>query len=129
MKPNNQYPDPDRLFQHVGRNTATDEEMEQAENLLQHMERRLEKQIDRWETIEWITERRSISTIAKWIAGVAASLLLILTVSLVANHQYKQQQYAQLQSQEDTFDNPEDAAAEAQRALLKFSEAINKAIE
>ena len=38
------------------------------------------------------------------------------------------QHYAQ-QQPKDTFDNPEDAAAETQRALLKFSETINKAIQ
>ncbi len=76
-----------------------------------------------------MTERRSIGSTLRWVAGVAASLLLILSVSLVANHQYRQKQYAQLQMSKDTFDNPEDAAAEAQRALLKFSEAINKAIK
>ena len=127
MKLSNQYPD--HLFEQVSHNSATDEEMEQAENLLQSMEQRMGKQIDQWERVERMTERRSVSSTLKWVAGVAASLLLILSVSLVVNYQYKQKQYAQLQMSEDTFDNPEDAAAEAQRALLKFSEAINKAIE
>jgi ferric-dicitrate binding protein FerR (iron transport regulator) len=129
MKLSNQYPDPDHLFQQVCHNRATDEEMEQAESLLQSMEQRMGKQIDQWEKDERLTERHSISVTLKWVAGVAASLLLILSVSLVANHQYKQKQYAQLQMPKDTYDNPEDAAAEAQWALAKFSEAINKAIE
>ncbi len=127
MKPSNQYPD--HLFLQVCHNSATDEEMEQAECLLQSMEQRIGKQIDQWEKVERMTERRSIGSTLRWVAGVAASLLLILSVSLVANHQYRQKQYAQLQMSKDTFDNPEDAAAEAQRALLKFSEAINKAIK
>ena len=127
MKLSNKYPD--HLFQQVCYNCATDEEMEQAENLLQSMEQRMGKQIDQWEKVERMTERRSISSTLKWAVGVAASLLLILSISLVVNYQYKQKQYAQLQMSKDTFDNPEDAAAEAQRALLKFSEAINKAIE
>ena len=128
MIPTNQFRNHDHLFEQVCHNRATEEEMEQAENLLQTMEQRLEKQIDQWETVEQLTQRRSISSTMKWVAGVAASLLFILMVSIVNKH-YKEQEYAQLQMTEDTFDNPEDAAAEAQRALLKFSEAINKAIE
>jgi len=128
MKPDCRYTDPDYLFQRVHHNSATEEEMELAEKLLQGMEQRMGKQIDQWERVERMTERRSVGSTLKWVAGVAASLLLILSVSLIANHQ-QQKQFAQLQLTKDTYDNPEDAAAEAQRALLKFSEAINKAIE
>jgi len=129
MKTSYQTPDADQLFLKVCQNCATDEEMKQAESLLLSMEQRMEKQIDQWEKAEQMTERHPVSPSLKWFVRVAASLLLVLSVSLVVNNQYQQKKYAQLQQQKDSYDNPEDAAAEAQWALLKFSDAINKAIE
>ena len=118
----------DFLLQQIEQGTASEEQMAQADALLTQMEKRMERQIDGWNTIERTTHRRARTVSLKWIAGIAASLLLLVSVALVVNYRYERQHYAQ-QQPKDTFDNPEDAAAETQRALLKFSETINKAIQ
>ncbi len=118
----------DFLLQQIEKGTASEEQMAQADALLTQMEKRMERQIDGWNTVERTTHRRARTISLKWIAGIAASLLLLVSVALVVNYRYERQHYAQ-QQPKDTFDNPEDAAAETQRALLKFSETINKAIQ
>lgn len=118
----------DFLLQQIEQGTASEEQMAEAEALLEQMEKRMERQIDGWNTVERTTHRRARTISLKWIAGIAASLLLLVSVALVVNYRYERQHYAQ-QQPKDTFDNPEDAAAETQRALLKFSETINKAIQ
>ena len=112
----------DFLLQQIEKGTASEEQMAQADALLTQMEKRMERQIDGWNTVERTTHRRARTISLKWIAGIAASLLLLVSVALVVNYRYERQP-------KDTFDNPEDAAAETQRALLKFSETINKAIQ
>ena len=118
----------DFLLQQIEQGIASEEQMAQADALLTQMEKRMERQIDGWNTVERTTHRRARTISLKWIAGIAASLLLLVSVALVVNYRYERQHYAQ-QQPKDTFDNPEDAAAETQRALLKFSETINKAIQ
>lgn len=118
----------DFLLQQIEKGTASEEQMAQADALLTQMEKRMERQIDGWNIVERTTHRRARTISLKWIAGIAASLLLLVSVALVVNYRYERQHYAQ-QQPKDTFDNPEDAAAETQRALLKFSETINKAIQ
>lgn len=118
----------DFLLQQIEQGTASEEQIAQADALLTQMEKRMERQIDGWNTVERTTHRRARTISLKWIAGIAASLLLLVSVALVVNYRYERQHYAQ-QQPKDTFDNPEDAAAETQRALLKFSETINKAIQ
>ena len=91
-----------------------------------------EGKLDTKRAIQKVRERTMLSDtrtipMQRWIA-IAASLLLLVSVALVVNYRYERQHYAQ-QQPKDTFDNPEDAAAETQRALLKFSETINKAIQ
>ena len=58
-------------------------------------------------------------------AAAAAILLLLFSIALWQEHSDTPSEAAI--AQKDTFDNPEEAAAEAENALLKFSEAINKA--
>lgn len=118
----------DSLLQQISHGKATDEQMVQAEAQLKQMERRMERMIDGWNTVERTNSKHARNITLRWIAGVAASLLLIVSLALLAAHRNEQQEFARQQS-EDTFDNPEDAAAETQRALLKFSQCINKAIE
>ena len=118
----------DFLLQQISRGKASDEQMAQAEAQLVQMEKRMERMIDGWNTVERTTNRHARKISLRWIAGVAASWLLIVSLSLIATHHNNQQDFAR-QPSEDTFDNPEDAAAETQRALLKFSQCINKAIE
>ena len=118
----------DSLLQQISHGKATDEQMDQAEAQLEQMEKRMERMIDGWNTVERTNSKHARNITLRWIAGVAASLLLIVSLALLAAHRNEQQEFARQQS-EDTFDNPEDAAAETQRALLKFSQCINKAIE
>jgi hypothetical protein len=118
----------DYLLRQIDEGKATDEQMAQAEAQLAKMEKRMERQIDAWNMVERTTDRRARSISLRWIAGVAASLVLLVSLALFFSNHYEEQDVAMEQS-EDTFDNPEDAAAETQRALLKFSECINKAIE
>lgn len=89
------------------------------------LEWRLERQIDAWNKIDKTATRKAKKVRFVWVTGVAASLLLLFTIGwFVKNatdqHQYTQQQY--------TIDNPQDAYATTQKALVKFSDCINKGL-
>ena len=89
------------------------------------LDQRLSRQIDGWNRVEK-TANRSTRTIGLlWIAGMAASLLLLFAIGLLVDRQQKQAQYA---VQQDTFDDPRDAYAETQKALMMFSKSINKGL-
>ena len=60
--------------------------------------------------------------------GIAASLILLFSVGIFIYHQEKEAQLTNIEPT-DTYDNPEDAYAEANRALLKFSKSLNKGLE
>lgn len=89
------------------------------------LEQRLSRQIDSWNRVEKTASRRARTVGLRWIAGMAASLLLLFAIGLLVDRQQKQAQYA---VQQDTFDDPRDAYAETQKALMKFSESINKGL-
>ena len=89
------------------------------------LEQRLSRQIDGWNRVEKTANRRTRTIGLRWIAGIAASLLLLFAIGLLIDRQQKQAQYA---VQQDTFDDPRDAYAETQKALMKFSESINKGL-
>lgn len=89
------------------------------------LEQRLSRQIDGWNRVEKTANRRTRTIGLRWIAGIAASLLLLFAIGLLVDRQQKQAQYA---VQQDTFDDPRDAYAETQKALMKFSESINKGL-
>lgn len=89
------------------------------------LEQRLSRQIDGWNRVEKTTSRRSRTISLRWMAGIAASLLLLFTIGLLVDRQQKQAQYA---VQQDTFDDPRDAYAETQKALMMFSKSINKGL-
>ncbi|MBQ6652791.1 MAG: hypothetical protein IJM81_05275 [Prevotella sp.] len=89
------------------------------------LEQRLARQIDRWNQIEKKTERRARAVMFRWIGGVAASLLLLFGIVFMTRQQQETRAWAYY---EDTYDNPEDAAAETERALVKFSTALNKGL-
>lgn len=88
-------------------------------------ERRLAKQIDSWNRVEKTSERRTRVVGLRWIAGIAAGLLLLVTFTLFVQHRQQQQSYAR---QQDTFDNPQDAYARTEKALMKFSVSLNKGL-
>lgn len=89
------------------------------------LEQRLSRQIDGWNRVEKTTSRRSRTVGLRWMAGIAASLLLLFAIGLLVDRQQKQAQYA---VQQDTFDDPRDAYAETQKALMMFSKSINKGL-
>lgn len=89
------------------------------------MEQRLSRQIDSWNRVEKTAGRHARAVGLRWIAGIAASLLLLFAIGLLADRQQKQAQYA---AQQDTFDDPRDAYAETQKALMMFSKSINKGL-
>ena len=89
------------------------------------LEQRLSRQIDGWNRVEKTTSRRSRIVGLRWMASIAASLLLLFAIGLLVDRQQKQAQYA---VQQDTFDDPRDAYAETQKALMMFSKSINKGL-
>lgn len=89
------------------------------------LEQRLSRQIDGWNCVEKTASRRTRTIGLRWIAGMAASLLLLFAIGLLVDRQQKQAQYA---VQQDTFDDPRDAYAETQKALMIFSKSINKGL-
>lgn len=91
------------------------------------LEERLERQINQWNRIEK-TARRSATRISlRWIVGVAASLLILFSIGIFVSRQGKEENLSSIE-QADTYDNPEDASAEAARALTKFSKSLNKGL-
>ena len=89
------------------------------------LEQRLSRQIDSWNRVEKTANRRARTIGLRWMAGIAASLLLLFAIGLLVDRQQKQAQYA---VQQDTFDDPRDAYAETQKALMMFSKSINKGL-
>ena len=89
------------------------------------LEQRLSRQIDSWNRVEKTANRRTRTVGLRWIAGIAASLLLLFAIGLLVDRQQNQAQYA---VQQDTFDDPRDAYAETQKALMMFSKSINKGL-
>ncbi len=91
------------------------------------LEVRLDKDIDRWNMVEKSVSRQSRVVSLRWIAGVAASLMLLFTLGTYLNNRpTTARPYAN--NLRETYDNPTDAAGETERALTKFSIAINKGL-
>ena len=82
------------------------------------MEERLENLIDQWELSEQKTQKKRRIFHLQWIGSIAASLLLVIGMSL----------YHDEPQRKDTCATPEEAYAHAERALVMFSEALNKGI-
>lgn len=89
------------------------------------LEQRISRQIDGWNTIEKTSSRRARIVSLRWIIGIAACLLLIFSIGFFVNSRTDEKDFA---TQQDTYDNPEDAYAETQRALMKFSKSLNKGL-
>lgn len=87
-------------------------------NIPEGMEKHLGKLIDEWEFSEKRTPKKSRTFHLQWIASIAASLLLLVGMSW----------YASKPKQQDTCATPEEAYAHTEKALLLFSEALNKGI-
>ena len=82
------------------------------------MDKRLDKLIDEWDISEQRQSKRPSIHLLQWIGSIAASLLLLIGMSW----------YLQEPQRQDTCATPEEAYIHAEKALLLFSEALNKGI-
>ena len=88
------------------------------------LESRLSRKIDQWDTGERRTLKIKKHTRVlrlQWIGSIAASLLILLSVGLYLYKPYPAPQ--------DTCATPEEAYAQAQKALIMLSSSLNKGIE
>ncbi len=116
----------DDILKRVANNEATEEEMKKAEDYLQAFEQKLSLQIDAWEKAEDKPfDKRQHRVWLHTVVAAAACLILLFSVALWMDHSSETTATATLQK--DSFDNPEEAAVEAEKALMKFSLVINKA--
>lgn len=116
----------DDILKRVANNEATEEEMKKAEDYLQSFEQKLSLQIDAWEKAEDKPfGKRQHRVWLHTVVAAAACLILLFSVALWMDHSSETTATATLQK--DSFDNPEEAAVEAEQALMKFSLVINKA--
>lgn len=95
---------------------------EEAESRLRD---RLSRQIDGWNMVEKTSIRVARRIDLRWFGGLAASLLLVLSLGLYFNSRQEESPI----TMQDTFSDPRDAAAETQRALMKFSVDLNKGLD
>ena len=84
----------------------------QATDVPEGLEERLSKSIDRW-------GKKHRTLRLQWIGSIAASLLLLFGAGW----------YLQEPPRKDTCATPEEAYAEAQKALVMFSTALNKGMK
>ena len=86
-----------------------------------------ERQINQWNTIESTARKTARKANLRWTIGICASILLLIGVGIFIDKNGN----SQLSDTEklDTFDNPEDAYATANKALTKFSVSINKGLK
>ena len=118
--------DMDEILRHIDEGKATPEEQIEAEAFLRGMEERLSSRIDRWDAEEKTPRRHAKTAWIRRTIAAAACIAIIFSVTHLVRH--SQTTIADVQTQKDTYDNPEEAAAEAEWALTKFSETINKAV-
>lgn len=83
------------------------------------------RNIDQWDMVEKASDRKAKTVSLRWIAGIAASFLIILSFSFYINNYYQKAE----QAKQNTYDNPKDAYAETQRALMKFSLSLNNGLD
>ena len=94
--------------------------------LSEGLERRMERSIEEWGRVEHHAGNRARTTTIRWVAGMAACFALVFSMGTALNiREDKQANYAVT----DTYDNPQDAYQETQRALRTFSLAINKGLD
>ena len=84
----------------------------QATDVPEGLEERLSQSIDRW-------SKKHRTLRLQWIGSIAASLLLLFGAGW----------YLQEPPKKDTCATPEEAYAEAQKALVMFSTALNKGMK
>ena len=91
------------------------------------LESKIERQINQWNTVESTSRKKARRAGVRWVVRIAASILILLAVGIfVDKHESKQLSDI---DKIDTYDNPEDAYATANKALTKFSVSLNKGLE
>lgn len=103
------------LHEEVPAHLQTEKEMFlqlQATDVPEGLEERLSQSIDRW-------DKKHRTLRLQWIGSIAASLLLLFGAGW----------YLQEPPRKDTCATPEEAYAEAQKALVMFSTALNKGMK
>lgn len=118
----------DEILRRIEAGEATDDEMRMADQHLSAMEERLSSQIDDWASQEQKSKRQQRKVWLRHAMAAAACLLLLVSVTVWFTNNQQKDSKVTMVTEKDTFDNPEDAAAETERALVLFSGAINKAI-
>ena len=118
----------DEILRRIEASEATDNEMRMADQHLSAMEERLSSQIDDWASQEQKSKRQQRRVWLRHAMAAAACLLLLVSVTVWFTNNQQKDSKVTMVTEKDTFDNPEDAAAETERALVLFSGAINKAI-
>lgn len=90
------------------------------------LERKLSCKIDEWDT----RERRALKAKKhtrvirlQWIGSIAASLIILLSVGWYLHGNYS------VSTPQDTCATPEEAYAQAQKALVMLSNSLNKGME
>ncbi|MBR1889728.1 MAG: hypothetical protein IJ816_03770 [Alloprevotella sp.] len=91
---------------------------------------KIERKISQWQTLEKGAEKRVIRLSVRWISAAVAVIVLAVGLPLALRHHKGTEQNVPLQmaSLTDTYDDPQRAAEEAQRALAKFSECLEKGL-
>ena len=90
----------------------------QTSDVPEGLEERLAQQIDQWELSEQKTQKKPRIFRLQWIGSIAASLLLLIGMNW----------YMYEPPRKDTCATPEEAYAHAEKALVLFSEALNKGL-
>lgn len=93
----------------------------------QGLEARIARNIDGWNMVEKHSNRRARTVSLRWMAGMAASVAVLLTLGTYLNN--RESTARPIATDVETYDNPKDAAGETERALTKFSIAINKGLD
>lgn len=118
----------DEILRRIKADEATDDELSMAEQHLRAMEERLSLQIDDWESHEQQSRQKRRRAWLRHAVATAACLLLLVSVTVWFTHNQQEDSKLTTVTEKDTFDNPQDAAAETERALMLFSGVINRAI-
>lgn len=90
------------------------------------LEHRLSRQIDQWNSIEKRSEKRARTAVMRWTIGIAAGIALIVGIAIPTLREPDAVKYAE---EQETYNDPEMAQREAEKALAKFSDCINKGFD
>ena len=90
------------------------------------LEHRLSRQIDQWNSIEKRSEKRVRTAVMRWTIGIAAGIALIVGIAIPTLREPDAVKYAE---EQETYNDPEMAQREAEKALAKFSDCINKGFD